>query len=536
MDRRIILLSGPIASGKSMLAGRLSNRFNMKLLRTSDLLRATMAGANECGRIALQDLGDELDRRTRGTWVLDSLQQLLQGEEPSTNVVVDSVKIQDQIGAIRDVYGSSVTHIHMTAPLDVLTSRYESRESAPSQAEHLRYQDVRSNGTESLVDGLSEVADVVIDSNRCTEEDVLVRVASHLRLYGEESAGWVDVIVGGQYGSEGKGQIAAYLASDYDLLVRVGGPNAGHKVFERPEPYTHHHLPSGTRRTTRPRLLIGAGAVLNVGTLLKEISECNVDTTRLKIDRRAMVIVEEDIETESALVKGIGSTGQGVGAATSRRIMQRNRRTRLAEDVPDLQPYMCNALDILQETFAVNGRVCLEGTQGTALSLYHGSYPYVTSRDTTVSGCLAEAGIPPGKVRRVVMVCRTYPIRVESPHGGTSGPMSQEISLESISERSDISLEELEKTERTSTTDRERRIGEFDWELLRKASLLNRPTDIALTFTDYLTIKNRAAKRFEQLHPDTINFIQEIERVSGARVSLIATGFNPRSIIDRRSW
>ena len=361
-------------------------------------------------------------------------------------------------------------------------------------------------------------------------------MASHLRLYGEESAGWVDVIVGGQYGSEGKGQIAAYLASDYDLLVRVGGPNAGHKVFEHPVPYTHHQLPSGTRRTDRPRLLIGAGAVLNVGSLLKEISECGVDANRLKIDRAAMTITESDIETESDLVKGIGSTGQGVGAATSRRIMQRNLRTKLAKDVPDLEPFLCNALEVLQDTFSANGRVCLEGTQGTGLSLYHGSYPYVTSRDTTVSGCLAEAGIPPSKVRRVVMVCRTYPIRVESPDGGTSGPMSQEISLEMISKRSGIPLKELERTERTSTTDRERRIGEFDWGLLRKASLLNRPTDIALTFSDYLTVKNRNAIRFEQLQPETINFIQEIERVSGARVSLIATGFNPRSIIDRRSW
>ena len=160
----------------------------------------------------------------------------------------------------------------------------------------------------------------------------------------------------------------------------------------------------------------------------------------------------------------------------------------------------------------------------------------MTSRDTTVSGCIAEAGIPPSKVRRVVMVCRTYPIRVESPQGGTSGPMSQEISFKTVSERSGIPLAELERAERTSTTNRRRRIAEFDWGLLRKASLLNRPSDIALTFSDYLTIKNRAAKRFEQLDPDTVNFIQEVERVSGARVSLISTGFNPRSIIDRRSW
>ena len=172
----------------------------------------------------------------------------------------------------------------------------------------------------------------------------------------------------------------------------------------------------------------------------------------------------------------------------------------------------------------------------TLPSLYHGHYPFVTSRDTTVSGCLSEAGIPPRRVRRVVMVCRAYPIRVQSPAGGTSGPMSQEISLKIISERSGIDLVELERTERTSTTDRERRIGEFDWDLLRTAALLNRPTDIALTFTDYLTIKNRSAHRFEQLDPDTINFIEEIEQVSDAKVSLIGTGFSHRSIIDRRLW
>ena len=536
MDKRIILLSGPVASGKSMLARRLSEEFNIKHLRTSDWLKSRISKSGEAGRAALQREGDYMDRLTHGKWVLDGVIQALREPDEIGCIVVDSVKIQDQIDAIREEYGPIVTHIHMTAPLEILTARYDNREKASDINGSPSYGEVRHNETELEVNSLADIADVVIDSNRCTEDDVLVRVASHLRLYGEGSNGYVDVIVGGQYGSEGKGQIAAYLARDYDLLVRVGGPNAGHKVFELPTPYTHHQLPSGTRKTAQSNLLIGPGAVLNVGKLLTEVKECNVTVDRLRIDRSAMVIVQEDVDTETDLVRGIGSTGQGVGAATSRRILQRNRETKTAKDIPELAAYMCDASEVLNETFAVNGRVCLEGTQGTGLSLYHGYYPYVTSRDTTVSGCLAEAGIPPSKVRRVIMVCRTYPIRVESPEGGTSGPMSQEISLETISKRSGIRLEELEETERTSTTDRKRRIGEFDWSLLRRASWLNGPTDIALTFSDYLTIKNRAAKRFEQLRPDTINFIQEIERVSGARVSLIATGFNPRSIIDRRSW
>jgi len=136
----------------------------------------------------------------------------------------------------------------------------------------------------------------------------------------------------------------------------------------------------------------------------------------------------------------------------------------------------------------------------------------------------------------VVMVCRTYPIRVANPKGGTSGPMTQEILWKVVAERSGKSLKEIRQTEKTTTTHRRRRVGEFDWALLRRSALLNGPTDIALTFTDYLSKANGSAKRFEQLTPETINFIVEVERVAGAPVSLISTGFSHRSIIDRRSW
>ena len=536
MVRRIILLSGPVSSGKTTLARNLAERFSMDVLKTRDLLISALEQTGRAGRADLQSEGDRLDLETDGTWVLESLERELRGRAPNASIIVDSVRIQKQIDSIRGAYGRTVTHIHMTAPYPVLEERYDNRQGESANSDSLTYAAVHGNETESAVDDLRDAADVVVDSNRCTKHDVLVRVASRLGLFGKANSGYVDVIVGGQYGSEGKGQIAAFLSNEYDLLVRVGGPNAGHTVFEPPSSYTHHQLPSGTRRNDDNKLLIGPGAVLNVEKLQQEIAECQVGFDRLGIDRNAMVITCADIEKETGLVAGIGSTGQGAGAALSRRILERNLSTKLARDVPELKPYLCSALEVLQGIVAENGRVCLEGTQGTALSLYHGPYPFVTSRDTTVSGCLSEAGIPPRLVRRVVMVCRTYPIRVQSPSGGTSGPMSQEIDLEEISERSGINLAELEKTERTSTTNRERRIGEFDWDLLRNASLLNQPTDIALTFTDYLTIKNRAAKRFEQLDADTINFIEEIEQVSDARVSLIGTGFNLRSIIDRRLW
>lgn len=134
------------------------------------------------------------------------------------------------------------------------------------------------------------------------------------------------------------------------------------------------------------------------------------------------------------------------------------------------------------------------------------------------------------------MVCRTFPIRVENPKTSTSGPMGIEIDWEEVSRRSGIPLQRLRSTEKTSTTHRRRRVAEFDWELLRRASALNGPTDIALSFVDYLRQENEKARRFEQLDVTTINFIEEVQRVAAAPVSLISTRFDFRSIIDRRAW
>lgn len=533
MIQRLILISGPVSSGKSTLSLNLEERFGFIVFRTRAWLGRRLRKEYP-DRANLQQEGDRLDVRTRGRWVQEELRNELQTQEIEL-VVLDSVRTKDQIEALRDVFGPIVTHIHVTAPQEVLRKRYEHRRKS-ERTESADYDQIRQNQTEQNVDTLRDVADIVIDTNRCTNEDVLVRAASHLSLYGSNSSGYVDVLIGGQYGSEGKGQIAGYISKEYDLLVRVGGSNAGHKVWEHPKPFTHHLLPSGTRKSDA-KLLIGPGAVLDLNVLLDEISECHVDVERLGIDRQAMIITKQDKRNENKLVKRIGSTGQGVGSATARRITGRsNGDLLLAQGVSDLKPYLCDALDVLDISLSRNDRVLLEGTQGTGLSLYHGTYPYVTSRDTTVSGCLAEAGIPPSQIRRVLMVCRSYPIRVESPEGGTSGPLSQELPWEEIARRSGKNVRRLREAERTSTTNRLRRVGEFDWVKLREAALLNGPTDIALTFSDYLSSVNGDAMRFEQLTQETISFIHEIERVSRARVSLITTGFNARSIIDRRGW
>lgn len=536
MIKHIVLLSGHICSGKTTLCDGLFKEFNYQVIKTKEVIKL-LAKDSKLGRGNLQAFGDKLDIRTGGSWVRDAIARLAAEESEDFSVIVDAVRIPQQIESIREAFGGNVIHIHLTAPLHVLEARYLKRQRDEDK-ELASYAKVLENDTEKLVDQLIDIADVVIDTNRCTDADVMVRTAAHLGLFGRGGERLVDVIVGGQYGSEGKGQIAAYLAREYDFLVRVGGPNAGHTVFEKPKPFTFHQLPSGTR-SSEANLIIGPGAVLNIEKLLEEIAVCQIDNERLSIDPRAIIITKNDIEREKRLVKDISSTGQGVGFATARRITGRGlKKVLMANDVAKLRPFVRETFKVFEKAFAEGHKILLEGTQGTGLSLYHGPYPHVTSRDTTVAGCLAEAGISPHRVRKVIMVCRTYPIRVADPDadGKTSGFMSQPLTWEVIAKRSGLDIEEIKATEVTSTTKRKRRVAEFDWQLLHQAAMLNNPTDIALTFTDYLLKDNKSARRFEQLDTDTIRFIQEVEKVSLASVSLISTGFNSRSIIDRRKW
>lgn len=539
MPRKIIVLSGRVSTGKSTLANALQEHFDARILSTKNVIIDAANGGLDLERTSLQRRGDALDRKTGGAWVASALTRLVGSLAPNAVVVVDSVRIIEQVHAIRRAYGPRVVHVHLEATPAVLAERYKRKQRQRKFRELGSYADLSTNRTERLIDGLAPTADVVINTERCTKADVLVRAASRLGLYDREHRRLVDVLVGGAYGSEGKGHIASYLAPEYDILVRVGGPNAGHKVFEDPEPYAHHLLPSGTRRCNA-QLVLAPGSVLSVAQVLKEVADCHVGKERLAIDPQAMIIEDGDSQFErSTLVGSIGSTGQGVGVATARKVLRGALppEVRLARDIPALGPFVQETGDVLDRAFRDGRKVFLEGTQGVGLSLYHGRYPHVTSRDTTVSGCLSEAGIPPSRVRKVVMVCRTFPIRVKSPSKKrSSGYMAQQLTWTEVGRRSGYDPRLLAGAEHTTTTNKLRRVGEFEWDLFRRAVSLNGPTDIALTFADYIDRGNTEARRFEQLTGETIRFIEELERVADAPVSLISTRFNYRSIIDRRTW
>ena len=538
----IIVLTGEICTGKSTLASKLESAFGFKHCKTRDGLKyfaKQKLKGKEPDRDFLQKYGDQLDKREGGRWVLDYFQHLYKKDFDTNNFyVIDSARILKQIQHIRDAYSYFVFHIHCEANPEILENRFYNRGEIKllSKEEQIeKYKKYKADPVEKEVSKLKGDADLVINTGQCDDEDVFIRVASFFKLLPPTDIQLVDVIVGGQFGSEGKGQIAAHISPEYDCLLRVGGPNAGHTVFEKPTNHVFHLLPSGTYRAPNAKLLIGPGAVLNLEKLLDEIRIFGIEAGRLVIDENAIIISQKDIETEQETQKKISSTAQGVGMATATNIVARlyGSDDHKAKHAKALKPFLGDTSIELEKLYSEGKKILLEGTQGTGLSLHHGIYPFVTSRDTTVSGCLSEAGISPRRIRKIIMVTRCYPIRV----GGNSGPFnSNEIDMEIVAKRSGKNAVELRKNEKTTTTKRDRRIAEFSWTMFRKACELNSPTDIALTFTDYISIENEKARRFENLTAETKSFIDEIERCSGVSVSLIGTTFDYRAVIDKRNW
>ena len=343
------------------------------------------------------------------------------------------------------------------------------------------------------------------------------------------------VVVGGQYGSEGKGKIAAYLTQreDIHICVRCGGPNSGHSFYDdEGKLRVLRQLPTGFINS-RTRLLIPAGALIDPSVLTSELALVPEAEKRIGIDRNTFIIENRDREYETTigLRERLSSTLSGVGAAQSRRVL-RGADSKLAKDVvkeyPWLRTLLTNVSEEVNEALDNKKKVLIEGTQGLGLSLYHSPhYPRTTSRDVTAGAFLSEVGVSPLRVTDIVLVLRTFPIRVA---GDQAGPLKDEITWEQLRLESKSPHDIIEMT---SVTRQVRRIGRFDWDLARRAIQVNGPTLVAINGLDYLNYENHSRTTWNRLTSEAQDFILSFEAKLNLSVKLVGTGPSLRDVFPR---
>lgn len=384
----------------------------------------------------------------------------------------------------------------------------------------------------------------------------------------------VTAVIGGQFGSEGKGLLVGHLAKDFNVHVRVGAANAGHTVYTQTEPdwtnssrpadylrdgwqkHVMQQLPCAAYANPEATLCIGPGAQISQDILMKELRLLRAWRENrgmsllpeILIDPRAHMITADHIwkEVNGDLAERIGSTStlarEGIGTAQAARVM----REAGCVAVGDVDGFWTGEglieADValyLARAGAAGRDILLEGTQGTGLSLTTGFFPYVTSRNTTAAGLAADCGVAPNAIDRVIGVFRSYPIRV----AGNSGPFypdSREI------EWADIGVDP--EKERTTVTKKVRRVATFSEQQLWEACAINGVTELALTFTDYLDERFAGLDRLRDAprksgletvvrETPVSERISAMERVAGVPVRFVGTGphsviYRPESLLD----
>lgn len=332
------------------------------------------------------------------------------------------------------------------------------------------------------------------------------------------------VIVGGQFGSEGKGKVSHWLSqrSGAAAAVRVGGPNSGHTVIsEEGKRFIFRQLPTAAI-VPGISCLMPAGSYIIPELLLQEIAESGIDPVRVVVDPNAWIIGQDEIAREGdlGLARRIGSTGSGTGAAILSRI-ERLGIGRLAKNDPRLSNFVAPVSTRLRGLLAKKERIVIEGTQGFGLSLFHSeNYPYVTSRDTSAAAFVSEAGISPLDVDEVVLVLRSFPIRVS----GSSGPLPRETTWETISSESRSPRPLIEHT---TVTKKVRRVARFDKLVVQRAMEVNQPSRIVLNHLDYIDAKAGAGQATDLVR----EFVASVEHSIGTTVDLL--GFSPQLLVER---
>lgn len=373
----------------------------------------------------------------------------------------------------------------------------------------------------------------------------------------------IDIVTGAQYGSEGKGHVTAQLVqlySDTDHLVtniRVAGPNAGHTVLDKAgNKFALRTVPVAAALNDEADLYIAPGSEIDLEVLVTEVNQlrdAGHAVRNLYISGEATLLEPKhrDDETKKQMHEKLGSTGKGIGAARADRIMRTAQRIQDSWEARTtifaLKAQVLSAdeslLYIANQLKQNKRHIVIEGTQGYGLSLHAGRYPQCTSSDARAIDFLAMAGISPWApgVERVTpwLVARVYPIRV----AGNSGPLEGETTWK------ELGLPE----EKTTVTQKVRRVGEWDQKLMREAALANgtvphqyqvnwqhheSPGRVALTMVDQKIPQLYGLTSLDDLDDDTADqldrLVEEVENNAGTRVGLFTT--SPTTAIWNDQW
>ena len=314
------------------------------------------------------------------------------------------------------------------------------------------------------------------------------------------------VVCGGQFGSEGKGQVCGELAPSFSVLVRSGSINSGHTVRWRGKKRVFKQLPAGAFTNPKATVIIAPGALLHLPTFVEEMKQIE-DPRRVFVDRNAFILTktDQDVAANTGTTERYGSTAKGCGAAMLRRINRAPGAETAADREAEIRQTWATVTDtaaLLQEAvWNLSESILVEGTQGVLLDLVHGPPPFTTHRMTTPGALLSECGLPTTVPHSVISVHRTFPIRV----AGNSGPLPNELTWGQAGQN----------PARTTVTNKIRRVGAWSWPNFQRSNRLSGVTEIALTFLDYLPEHKQQG------------FIEKVRAYSPAPITIF--GYGPES-------
>ena len=386
--------------------------------------------------------------------------------------------------------------------------------------------------------------------------------------------GRVTIVLDSQAGSCGKGKFIGYLAhrTNPEIAINNFMSNAGHTcVLDDGTKIMTQHLPTSLV-SSNTALIIGPGAAITPHILFNEIIKYAdlIGKRNILINPRAVVILDKHVKTEQQILRS-GSTFKGCGAAQADKIMRQatlfgewyqnwtDGWVKAGNNSDDYDGYtfeqvrhivkhiiIDDTMYFINDTIDLGGDVIIEGSQGCDLDINYGlAYPNTTSRQCHAGQLVADCGISPRLVTDIIMIMRPYPIRISNTTNLTNSDGStlitssgdydgsDEITWDIVKERCGAPAD-VQFGEMTTVTKKMRRVFEPNWDRLKYVTKLNRPTEIALNFAQYIDYNILGKTSVDDITPKVWEFIRKVENITGVPVTMIGTGAKDGDIIDRK--